>query len=139
MSQSHYAAALPRPTPDSQPFWDALRQHELHLQRCQACGQAFFYPRNVCPHCLSSDLAWFRSSGRGRLHTFVIAYTAPRNPPLEVPYVIAMVELEEGPRLMTNLVGVEPDPKQIRCEMPVEIEFVDVTDEFTLPRFRPVA
>ncbi len=139
MIPSKYAAALPRPTPDSQPFWDALRRHELHLQRCRACTQAFFYPRNVCPHCLSSDLEWFRSSGRGRLHTFVISHAAPKNSPLEAPFVIAIVELEEGPRLLTNLVGVEPDPRQIRCEMPVEIEFADVTDEFTLPRFRPAA
>jgi uncharacterized OB-fold protein len=130
---------LPKPTPDSLPFWKGLKAHELRLQRCRSCRQAFFYPRNVCPHCLSGDVEWFHASGRGRVHTFVVNHLPGRNFPLDAPYVIAVVELEEGPRLLTNLVGVEPDPAKIRCEMPVVIEYVDVTEEFTLPRFRPAS
>jgi len=133
-----YEAPLPKATPDTQRHWDALRRHELYIQRCTDCGEAYFYPRNVCPGCLSDDVEWFRASGRGRLHTFTILPHGGPRPPLPPPYVVAVVELEEGPRMMSNLVGVEPDPDQIRCDMPVVIEYVDVTDECTLPRFRPV-
>lgn len=132
-----YSAPLPRPTPESQPFWDGCKAHELRLQRCRPCGEAFFYPRNVCPRCLGPELEWFRASGRGRLHTFSILHVAGRKPPLEPPFVLAVIELEEGPRMLSNLVGVEPDPARISCEMPVVVEFADVTDECTLPRFRP--
>lgn len=132
-----YKAPLPHPTPDSKPFWSAAKQHELRIQRCRACGDAYFYPRNVCPSCLSRDVEWFTASGRGRLHTFVIVHRGLKVTPLELPYVLAMVELEEGPRLMTNLVGIEPDPAKIRCDMPVVVEWADVTPEVTLPRFRP--
>jgi hypothetical protein len=134
-----YKSPLPAPTPDSKPFWDALKRHELCIQRCRACRKAYFYPRNVCPSCLSKDVEWFTASGRGKLHTFVINHRPLRNPPLEAPYVIAIVELEEGPRLMSNLIGVDPDPTKIRCDMPVVIDYADVTPEVTLPRFRPAA
>jgi hypothetical protein len=136
MSARH-ESPLPRPTPDTQLYWDALRRHELQIQRCNACGEAYFYPRNVCPHCLSNDVAWFRASGRGRLHTFTIVHQAPPNAPLPAPYVVAVVELEEGPRMMSNLIGVDPDPEKIRCDMPVVVEYADVADGHTLPRFRP--
>ena len=78
-----------------------------------------------------------RTSGRGRLHTFSIVYRGLKVTPLPTPYVLAVVELEEGPRLMTNLVGIQADPEQVRCEMPVVVEWADVTSEVTLPRFRP--
>ncbi len=133
-----YEAPLPKPTPETRPYWDALRKHELHLQRCGACNEAYFYPRNFCPNCLSSDVAWFQASGRGRLHTFTIVHVTGPNPVLPVPYVLAMIELEEGPCLMSNLVGVEPDPSSLWCEMLVQIEYADVTEECTLARFRPV-
>ena len=132
-----YKAPLPNPTPDSKPFWDAAKKHELSIQRCRDCGSAYFYPRNVCPGCLSGNVEWFRASGRGKLHTYVIVHRGLKVTPLPLPYVLAMVELEEGPRLMTNLVGVEPDPEKIPCDMPVVVEWADVTSECTLPRFRP--
>lgn len=132
-----YKAPLPNPTPESRPFWEGAKRHELRLQRCGGCGEAFFYPRNACPHCLSGDLEWFTASGRGRLHTFVIVHRGLKVTPLALPYVLAMIELEEGPRMMSNLVGVEPDPARIRCDMPVVVEWADVTPDVTLPRFRP--
>ena len=132
-----YRSPLPRPTPDSKPFWEGCKAHELRLQRCRACNEAYFYPRNVCPSCLSSDVEWFRASGRGKLHTFSVVHTAGKYPPLPLPFVLAVVELEEGPRMMTNLVGVAADPAALRCDMPVVVEFANVTDEVTLPRFRP--
>jgi uncharacterized protein len=132
-----YKAPLPRPTPESRPFWDACKSHELKVQRCRGCGDAFFYPRNVCPNCLSRDVEWIRTSGRGKLHTFSIVHAGGRHPPLELPFVLAVVQLEEGPRMLSNLVGVAPDPAAIRCDMPVVVEFADVTEQISLPRFRP--
>jgi len=132
-----YTGPLPVPTPETRPFWEAARRHELQLQRCGACGRYVFYPRAACPHCLAPELEWRRVSGRGRLHTFTVVSRGQRGFPLPAPYVLAIVELEEGPRLMTNLVGVEPDPEKLRIGMPVEVVFEDVTEEIALPRFRP--
>lgn len=136
---AEYRAPLPKPTPDNQPFWDACKRHELHVQRCKDCGTAIFYPRNLCTACGSAALEWFRASGRGKLLTFTIIHKGLKFTPLPPPYVLAIVQLEEGPHLMTNLVGVEADPAKIRCDMPVVVEFADVTPEVTLPRFRPAA
>jgi hypothetical protein len=133
-----YAGPLPVPTPESRPFWEAARRHELALPRCRACGKLHFYPRAACPHCLSPEIAWQRVSGRGVVHTFTVVHRGGRGFPLGPPYVLAIVELAEGPRLMTNLVGVEPDPARLRIGMPVEVAFEDVTPEVTLPRFRPL-
>jgi uncharacterized OB-fold protein len=134
---SQYSGPIPVPTPETRPFWDAARRHELHLQRCRSCGEHIFYPRAACPHCLSADLEWRRVSGRGTLHTFTVVHRGQRDFPLGAPYVIAIVALEEGPRLMTNLVGVEADPARITIGMPVEVVFEDVSPEIALPRFRP--
>jgi hypothetical protein len=131
------SAPLPVPTPETRPFWEAARRHELCLQRCRACRRYVFFPRAACPHCLGADLEWRRVSGRGTLHTFTVVHRGQRGFPLGPPYVIAIVELAEGPRLMTNLVGVEPDPTKIRIGMPVEVVFEDVSPEVALPRFRP--
>jgi uncharacterized OB-fold protein len=133
-----YAGPLPVPTPETKPYWEAARRHELHVQRCVGCGEHFFYPRGACPRCLDARLEWRRVSGRGRLHTFTVVYRGLRDFPLGTPYVIAIVELDEGPRVMTNLVGVAPDPAALRIGTPLEVVFEDVTPEVTLPRFRPV-
>ena len=131
---------LPSPiTPEAKPFWDGLRERKLLLPRCQACGHAFFYPRVICPRCHARDIGWIQASGRGKLHAFEIAYQAFHKAwKIKPPYVLAMVELAEGPRLMTNLVNVEPDPKAIKCDMPVQVVFSKLTDEITLPLFEPV-
>ncbi len=133
-------APLPQPTPETQPFFDGLREQKLLIQRCNACDKAYYYPRPFCPDCLSSDVKWEQASGEGTLYSFVINHRS--TPGYNAPYVIAVVQLKEGPRMMTNLVGVEvglePDPQFLRCDMPVRVVFDDVTDEITLPRFRPV-
>jgi uncharacterized OB-fold protein len=134
-----YAGPLPTPTPETRPFWEALGRHELQLQRCRGCGSWIFYPRATCPSCLGPDLEWRRASGRGTLHTFTVVHRGQKGFPLGPPYVLAIVELAEGPRLMSNLVGIEPDPATIRIGMPVEVVFDDVTASVTLPRFRPAA
>ena len=131
-----YRAALPQPTPETKAFFDGLRERRLLIQRCGECGQAYFYPRPFCPECLSGDVAWEEASGKGTLYSFVINY---RNAPgFDAPYIIAVVELAEGPRMMTNLVGVEPDPDVVRCDMAVEVVYDDVTEDVTLPKFRLV-
>lgn len=132
-----YAKPLPEPTPVSQPFWDAARQHRLLLQRSAKSGKFLYYPREVSPFAVDDALEWAEASGRGSVYSFTIARRAT-GPQWEsdVPYVIAMVELEEGPRMTANIVGCEPT--SVFVGMPVEVSFEDVTPEVTLVQFRPV-
>lgn len=128
---------LPEATPETKEYWDGLKRHELRIQRCKACGQGYFYPRPFCPRpgCHSQDVEWITASGNGTLYSYVIAHRG--HPAFESPYVIAVVELAEGGRMMTNLVGVEdPTPDKIAVDAPVTIEFDDASDEYTLPKFR---
>lgn len=132
-----YARPLPQPTPETQPFWDSVRAHAMQLQRCQSCREFYFYPRPFCPRCYSSDVRWEPVSGRGTLETYVINHRPAPGFEDMAPYVIAIVTLEEGPRLMTNLVDVEPDPARLPVDLPLEVVYDDVTDEVTLPKFQP--
>jgi uncharacterized OB-fold protein len=136
------APAKPVPTADpiTKPFWDSAKAHALQIQRCNACGHAIFYPRGLCPNCFSGDLAWQPVSGRGVVHAFTIVYRHP-NPAFQqdVPYVVAIIELVEGVRLMSNVVGVPADPEHLKVGMPVEVVYEDVSDDITLPKFQPVA
>ena len=133
-----YDKPLPVPDPVTKPFWDGLKQGELRIQRCSACGDAVFYPRVGCPSCGSRALEWITASGRGTVHAFTIAHRGvPAAFKGAVAYVVALVELEEGARLMTNLIGVDPTPEAVRIGMAVEVMFDEVTDEVTLAKFRP--
>jgi uncharacterized OB-fold protein len=129
---------LPRPTPETAPFWEGCKQHELRLPFCTACQRYFFYPRRYCPNCLSDAIAWHKASGRGTLHTYIINHRPAPGFEQDAPYVIAIVQLDEGPRLMTNIVNVEPRPENLIPDMPVEVVFEDVNEEITLPKFQPV-
>jgi len=131
-----YKKPLPRPTAASLPFWEAAKRHELQIQRCGSCGAHIFYPREVCPECLSSDLNWMKVSGKGTVYSYTIAQ-APTHPAFaeDIPYVIAIVELAEGPHLTTNITGCQPE--EVRVGMPVMATFDDVTPEMTLVKFRP--
>jgi uncharacterized OB-fold protein len=131
-----YQKYLPRIDEESRGYWEALARHELYVQRCRDCGTKRFYPRALCPACLSSATEWVRASGRGTVYTFTVTYQnqAPGYRDA-LPYVLAMVELAEGVRLMTNV--VECAPETVRVGMPVEVVFEDVTPEITLPKFRP--
>ncbi len=128
----------PQPSPETQRYWDGCKRHELWLPYCKQCDQHFFYPRAFCPRCFSWEIEWRQASGRGTVYTFAIQYRAYA-PGFEPPYVTAIIQLDEGPRLLTNLVDIEPDAEKIRCDMPVEVTFEDVTDEISLPKFRPVS
>jgi uncharacterized OB-fold protein len=132
-----YTGPIPKPTPETQPYWDAAKRRVLLIQRCEDCGEHYFYPRPLCPRCLSRRVEWIEASGRGRLHTFVINHRPPRKFPVEAPFVIGIVELEEGPRMLTHIVGVEPRPDAVRCDMALEVVFEDITPEITLPKFQP--
>lgn len=127
----------PTPTPETQPFWDGAKRHELMLPRCRGCGQYHFYPRALCPFCWSTDLEWIKASGKGKVHTFSIPQRAVMG--ITGPFIVAIVELDEGPRIATNIIGVDPDPKNVWCDMAVEVVFDDLTDAIALPKFRPVA
>lgn len=131
-----YSGPIPKPTPETAPYWAAAREGRLVVQRCTACATHYFYPRPLCPSCLSRAVEWVETCGRGRLLSFVVNHRPPRNFPVAPPYVLGIVELEEGPRLLTHVVGVEPDPEKLRCDMPVEVVFEPITAEITLPKFR---
>jgi uncharacterized OB-fold protein len=103
----------PQPGPDDQPFWDAAAEDRLVLPRCRACGTYVWYPRTFCPACRTFGVDWVPASGRGTVYSFTVS-TRGRGPWAEhAPYVIAYVELDEGPRVMTNIVGVDPDSVRI--------------------------
>ena len=126
----------PRPTPTSQPFWDALRAERVDIQRCDDCGHWVHYPRYRCPNCLSAFLSWHTVSGLGTVYSFSIARqaTAPVFDD-EVPQIITVVELPEGVRFSTTLVGVEP--AAVRIGLPVTPVFDHGADGITLLRYRP--
>jgi hypothetical protein len=136
MAEKKYIKPMPRIDEESKGFWEACRRHELYVQRCGACGLLRHYPRALCPTCLSDQIEWVKSSGRGTVYTFTVTYQnqAPGFRE-ELPYVLAYVQLEEGVRLLTNIVGCPAD--DVRIGMPVEVVFDDVTSEVTLPKFRP--
>jgi uncharacterized OB-fold protein len=134
---SDYLKPLPEADPVSAPYWESLKAHELKLQHCGGCGKFIFYPRGICPHCHSEELTWQPVSGKGSIHSFTIIYRH-WNPAFNVngPFAVALVELEEGPRLVANLADVEADPASISIGAPVELLYDDVTPEVTLPKFR---
>ena len=126
------------PSPEAAPFWDACRRHQLVLPYCAGCRRFFFYPRAICPGCGGRDVSWRESAGRGELYTFCIQHRSGL-PGFggATPFITAIVELAEGPRLMTFLTGVPADPELISCGMPVEVVFRDLPDGNVLPVFRP--
>jgi uncharacterized OB-fold protein len=135
-----YAKPLPTPDPLTKIFWDSVKAHAMQIQQCGVCQKYIFYPRAVCPHCGSRELAWKPVSGKAKLYGYTI--NMGKHPSTaafsnDTPYVVAVVELAEGVRMMTNLVGIEPDPAKIKVDMDVVLTYDDVTDAVTLPKFKP--
>ncbi len=131
-----YTRPLPEPTPTTRPFWDGLKQHKLVLQHSARAKKAVYYPRSVSPYGPNDELSWVECSGNGTVYSFTVARrpTAPQWSEA-CPYVIAIVEIEEGAHLTANI--IDCDPETVRIGMPVRAVFVDVTPEVTLLQFRP--
>ncbi len=133
-------ASKPMPRPENRsltaPFWEAAKRHELTCQRCRQCASWIFYPREQCPTCFSTDLEWAPVSGKGRVFAYTIVHQ-PANAAFEpeVPYAYAIVQLDEGVRMPTNIVECELD--SIKVDMPVSVVFDDVSPEWTLVKFKP--
>jgi uncharacterized OB-fold protein len=132
------AKPLPVVQPWARPYWDATREHRLVLQYCEDCNRLIHYPRIACPHCGSVRLSWREASGRGTVYSFtVVESNAPSAFLVDMPYVVAVVELAEGVRMLTNI--VDCDPHALRCDMQVKVVFEKLGDEFVLPKFRPAS
>jgi hypothetical protein len=127
---------LPAPEPETEAFWDAARERRLLVKRCADCGEAHFYPRPFCPRCWSENVKWEDASGRATLYTWSTVHVNDLPPFHErVPYVAAIVELSEGPRMMTNV--VDCDAEELAVGMSLEVRYRDLDDEFSIPVFAP--
>jgi uncharacterized OB-fold protein len=126
----------PVPMPESRQFWDGVAAGELRLPFCVDCDEFFFYPRVICPRCYSAAIDWRTASGRGRVASFVIAQRPVTGVREEAPFTIALIDLEEGPRLAADLVGVEADADHVRIGLAVELDF-ERDGDVVLPVFRP--
>ncbi len=137
MSDTAYAKPLPVPDPESTPFWDGMREGRLMLQRCASTGEHLFPPVTFCPGSLERP-EWVEVSGKGKIFSWIVVrHPVPRDIYAdEVPYIVALVTLDEGCRMTGNIVGVEPE--DMRADMPVQIVFNRATADITLPAFRPV-
>ena len=131
----HAGKFLPSPQPGTEPFWEGCKRHQLLLQKCGECGTHQFYPRVICTSCSAGSLDWAESSGIGT----VVSWTIVRHPVSEayaddVPYVIALIKLQEGPTMMSQM--IDCDPESVRSGMPVIVSFQDWTDDVSMPVFR---
>jgi uncharacterized OB-fold protein len=133
MSETRPRIPLPVPTALSRPHWDGCREGVLRVQRCNGCGSFVFVPQPVCGGCLGNDLSWVESSGRGTLYSYTTV-ERPQQPSFQVPYTVAIVELEEGWHMLSNLVGIAPH--EVEIGMPLEVSFERMSDEITLPYFK---
>jgi uncharacterized OB-fold protein len=131
-----YDKPLPQPSPDTKAFWEGCREHEIRIQKCGECGRLRWPPAFLCPGCLSKHAQWVAATGRGTVYSYVVYHVA-YHPAFreDLPYVLALVELEEGPHFVTNIVGCEPGA--VSCGMAVEVIWDDVTETVSLPKFRP--
>lgn len=127
---------VPRATPETRPFWDGAAAGELRVQRCRGCSRHLFYPRLACPRCGSGDVEWVRASGRATLYSYVINHRPA--PGYDAPYAIAVVELEEGVRMMTNIVHTEITPENLVLDMPLRVVF-EKRGDMALPMFEPAS
>ena len=131
----HEGKFLPVPNSVTRPYWEACQRHELLLQKCVQCDEHQFYPRIICGSCASSELHWVQASGSGT----VVSWTVVRHPvspayAADIPYVIALIELDEGPTMMAQI--VDCDPESVNSGMPVDVCFEDWTEEISMPNFR---
>jgi uncharacterized OB-fold protein len=126
---------IPVPTQETLPFWEGCGKSELRLQRCAACGHLQFPPLSFCAACLNESLAWVNASGRGTVLSYTAVHWSP-NPAYaaDAPYVLALIALEEGPRMLTNIVGAPAG--EVRIGMAVAVTFENCSPDIALPKFR---
>ena len=129
---------LPTISGETKPFWDACRQGKLLIQRCGRCQEYPFYPRGICANCWCEDIRWVTASGKGTVWTFTET-RQNRTPGFEeeIPYVLALVELEEGVKMFTNI--IECDPREVKIGMAVEVTFIQANQQISIPYFKPAA
>lgn len=125
----------PRRTHETAPFWDACAEGRLVLPRCQRCGELIWYPRRFCPFCAGTEVSWIEVSGHGTVYSFTVMRRGAGAYADAAPYVVAYVQLDEGPRVLTNVVGADPD--QLEVGTPVRVVFDDAGDGEALFRFTP--
>lgn len=132
-----YDKPLPVINEDNKPYWEYCKKHELRMQKCSSCGHIRFPVSIICPRCHSLEAEWTKLSGKGKVYSYVI-YRMAYHPAYknDIPYAVAIIELEEGPRMESNVTGCKPD--DIKIDMPVEVYFDDVTADVSLPKFKPV-
>jgi uncharacterized OB-fold protein len=133
-----YNKPLPRGEDYNGEFYQFCKQHELRFQCCSTCGTWRHMPRESCPACKSFEWTWERSSGKGRVFSWTVVHRA-LHPGFseDLPYAVVIIELDEGVRIVSHVVGLAPDALQL--DLPVAVVFEDVTPEVTLPKFRPIA
>lgn len=129
--------AAPTPCADSLPYWKAAAEGRLVLRSCRACGKSMFYPRAICPECGSADLDWRDASGEGVVYACAVVHRAPDQAfRARAPYVIALIDLKEGPRMMANVTDCAP--QEVHIGMPVTVWFEPRGEVIALPQFRPL-
>lgn len=124
----------PAPTPETQHYWDGTKRGELLIQQCDACAKYYFPPRPFCPGCASRKVSVKKSSGKATLYSYVISHQLRAG---QEPFAIAVVELAEGPRMMTNIIGCPQTPEALQLDMPLEVAFEQWDENITLPKFKP--
>lgn len=122
------------PDAETQPYWDGIAAGELRLQRCGDCGRAVFYPRALCPHCFGDRLDWFVSPGTGTVYSYTVAHRAFSPSAGTPPYTVALIDLDDGVRMMSRIVG--PDRVRIGDRVELEITRLSGEDSPELPCFR---
>ena len=137
MNQKTKERPLPRPSPESQHFWDGTKAGELRLQKCGDCGKTYFPPRPFCPSCSSRNVSIFAASGKATLYSYVISHLPM--PGFDGPHAVAVVTLDVGPRMMTNIVDCDQTPEALVLDMPLEVSFARQNDDITLPLFKPAS
>lgn len=134
MSTTVYRKALPAITLDNQGFWDSCKEHKMKLQKCNECGKFRYFTSPICPNCSSFEFRWEPVTGKATVYTYSVVHRPPSEAWVDdVPYVYAIVQLDEGPMMPTNIVGCSPD--DVKIGMKVSVVYDDVTPEITVPKF----
>jgi uncharacterized OB-fold protein len=141
MAEADFTKPLPQITSEAQPFWDAAAKQQLVMQRCQDCHAYIWTPRPVCFECGSERLEWTQLSGKGEIYSFtvirqVVGRAASQAFEKDIPYVIAWIDLEEGPRMISNVIGCPVE--DVKIGMKVSVEFEQQSAEIWLPKFTPL-